>query len=165
MTNTKRRVLWSIITALLLATPIDPPGADAQGPAPGTPSKSRWGDGLVLGIPLGAMNLTPEQDKRVSGTLSAYRASTAPLIRQLRQAQSALADKLFAQGQLQALDLQAELQQITQLRTQLLELSAQAMVDTRNALTPAQIAAGAQVRARLGQLRSEMRQLLEPGKP
>ncbi len=111
------------------------------------------------------MNLTPEQDKRVSGTLSAYRASTAPLIRQLRQAQSALADKLMAQGQLQALDLQPELQQITQLRAQLLELSAQAMVDIRNALTPGQIAAGAQVRARLGQLRSEMRQLLEPGKP
>ena len=165
MTNTKRRVLWGIIAALLLATPIGLPGADAQDPAPGKPSKSRWGDGLVLGIPLGAMNLTPEQDKRVSGTLSAYRASTAPLIRQLRQAQSALADKLLAQGQLQALDLQPELQQITQLRTQLLELSAQAMVEIRSALTPAQIAAGAQVRARLGQLRSEMRQLLEPGKP
>ena len=165
MTNTKRRLLWGIITALLLATPIGPPGADAQGPGPGKPSKSRWGDGLVLGIPLGAMNLTPEQDKRVSGTLSAYRASTAPLIRQLRQAQSALADKLLAQGQLQALDLQPELQQITQLRTQLLELSAQAMVEIRSALTPAQIAAGAQVRARLGQLRSEMRQLLEPGQP
>ena len=42
-----------------------------------------------------SLNLTPEQDKRVSGTLSAYRASTAPLIRQLRQAQSALADKLI----------------------------------------------------------------------
>ena len=39
------------------------------------------------------------------------------------------------------------------------------MVDIRNALTPQQIAAGAQVRARLGQLRSEMRQLLDPRKP
>ena len=39
------------------------------------------------------------------------------------------------------------------------------MVDIRNVLTPAQIAAAAQVRARLGQLRAEMRQVLEPGRP
>ena len=113
MTITKRPVLWTIITALLLATSIDPPSAGAQGPAPGKPSKSAWGDGLVLGIPLGAMNLTPEQDKRVSETLSAYRGASAAVIRQLRQAQSALADKLFALGQLEAVDLQPELQQIT----------------------------------------------------
>lgn len=55
--------------------------------------------------------------------------------------------------------------QIGQLRTQLLELSAQAMVDIRNLLTPEQIAAGAQVRGKLRQLRSEMRQLPEPGTP
>ena len=165
MTIAKRPVLWAIIAALLLAASSNAPSAGAQGPAPGKPSKSPWGDGLVLGIPLGAMNLTPEQDRRVSEALSAYRAESAVLIRQLRQAQSALADKLLAPGQLDASDLQPELQQITRHRTQLLEQSAQAMVDVRNVLTPQQIAAGAQVRARLGQLRSEMRQLLEPRKP
>ena len=165
MTIAKRPVLWSIIAALLLAASSNPPSVGAQSPAPGKPSKSPWGDGLVLGIPLGAMSLTPEQDRRVSTVLSTYRAESAVVIRQLRQAQSALADKLLAPGQLDAADLQPELQQITRHRTQLLEQSAHAMVDIRNALTPQQIAAGAQVRARLGQLRSEMRQLLEPRTP
>jgi Spy/CpxP family protein refolding chaperone len=118
-----------------------------------------------MGIPLGAMNLTAEQDRRVSETLSAYHAESAQLIRQLPQAQSALADKLFAPGQLGAADLEPELQEITRRRTQLLEMSARAMVDIRNVLTPQQIAVGGQVRARLGQLRSEMRQLLQPDKP
>jgi len=165
MTIAKRPVLWAIIAALLLAASGNPPRAGAQGPAPGKPSKSPWGDGLVLGIPLGAMNLTPEQDRRVRDALSAYHAESAVLIRQLRQAQSALADKLLAPGQLEAADLQPELQQITRHRTQLLQQSAHAMVDIRNVLTPPQIAAGAQVRTRLGQLRSEMRQLLESRKP
>ena len=165
MAIAKRPVLWVIITALLLAASGNLPGAGAQGLGPGKPSKSPWGDGLVLGIPLGAMSLTPEQDRRVSEALSAYHAESAAVIRQLRQAQSALADKLLAPGQLDAADLQPELQQITRHRTRLLEQSAQVMVDIRNALTPQQIAAGAQVRARLGQLRSEMRQLLEPRKP
>ena len=161
-TTLTSRILWTIATALLLAA--WPAGAEAQG-GPPKPPKGRSGDGLVLGIPLGAMNLTADQDKRVGEILSAYQASTAAMIGQLRQAQSALADKLLVPGQLQTSDLQPELQRITQLRTQLLEVSAQAMVDIRNALTPAQIASGAQVRARLGQLRSEMRQLIEPSKP
>jgi len=165
MTIAKRPILWFVIAALLLAASSNPPRAGAQGPAPEKSPKSQWGDGLVLGVPLGAMNLTPEQDKRVSETLSAYRAESAVLIRQLRQAQSALADKLLAPGRLDAADLEPELQQITRHRTQLLKQSAQAMVAIRNVLTPQQIAAGAQVRGRLGQLRSEMRQLLEPRKP
>lgn len=165
MTIAKRPVLWAIIAALLLAASSNPPSAGAQDPAPEKLPKSQWGNGLVLGIPLDAMNLTLEQDRRVSTALSAYHAESAVLVRQLRQAQSALADKLLAPGRLDAADLQPELQQITRHRTQLLMQSAQAMVDIRNVLTPQQIAAGAKVRARLGQLRSEMRQLLEPHKP
>jgi len=111
------------------------------------------------------VNLTREQDKRVSETLSAYQASSATLVRQLRQAQSALADRLLAPGQLEPAGLQAELQQITRLRTELLELSARTMVDIRNVLTPPQIAAAAQVRTRVTMLRAEMRQVLEPRRP
>jgi Spy/CpxP family protein refolding chaperone len=164
MTIAKRPVLWAIIAALLLAAPSGPPGAGAQGPQGGKPPRS-YSEGLVMGIPLGAMNLTAEQDQRVSETLSAYHAESAPLIRQLCQAQRALADKLFASGQLGAADLEPKLQEITRRRTQLLEMSARAMVDIRNVLTPQQIAVGGQVRARLGQLRAEMRQLLQPDKP
>ena len=162
MTTVERRVLCAFITALLLAAPSSPPGVGAQSPQSARPSRSYSGDGLVMGIPLGAMHLTAEQDRRVSETLSTYHVESAPLIRQLRQAQSALADKLFASGQLGEADLQPELREITRRRTQLLEMSARAMVDIRNVLTPQQITMGGQVRARLGQLRSEMRQLLQP---
>ena len=165
MTIANRRALWTIIAALLLAASSAPLPAGAEGNAPGKPTPSRWGDGLVLGIPLGALNLTRDQDKRVSETLSAYRASSATLIRQLRQAQSVLADKLLAPGQLEAAGLEGELRQITRLRTELLELSARTMVDIRNVLTPSQIASAAQVRARITALRAEMRQLLEPRRP
>jgi len=165
MTIVNRRMLWLIMAACLLAASSAPLRAGAEGPAPGKPIPSRWGDGLVLGIPLGAVNLTREQDKRVSETLSAYQASSATLVRQLRQAQSALADRLLAPGQLEPAGLQAELQQITRLRTELLELSARTMVDIRNVLTPPQIAAAAQVRTRVTMLRAEMRQVLEPRRP
>lgn len=165
MTIVNRRMLWTIIAALLLVASSAPPRAGAEGPAAAKSTPSRWGDGLVLGIPLGAVNLTRDQDRRVSETLSAHQASSATLVRQLRQAQSALADKLLAPGQLEPTGLQAELQQITRLRTELLELSARTMVDIRNVLTQSQIAAAAQVRARLTMLRAEMRQVLEPRRP
>lgn len=159
------RVVWSIAAAFLLVTSMGAPSASAQGVSAGPSAKGHWHGGLVLGIPLGAMNLTPEQDKQVSDILAAYRASSRPVIRQIRQAQVALADKLVVPGQLQNGDLQPQLQQIGQLRTQLLAMSAQAMLDIRGVLTPEQIATGAQVRVRLGQLRTEMRQLLQPARP
>src|SRR6266849_2351958 len=77
---------------------------------------------------------TPDQQTQVRSILSTYRASSRPIVQQLRQAQSGLADKLLASGQLQAADLQSQLQQISQLRTQLLQLSAQATLDIRNLL-------------------------------
>jgi len=95
--------------------------------------------------------------------LSTYRSSARPIIQQLRQAQSGLGDKLLAPGQLPAADLQSQLQQISQLRTQLLQLSAQATLEVRNLLTPDQLSAAAQTKDKLRDLRSQMRQLLAPG--
>jgi len=156
----------AVLPLLLLFATVAPLGVEAQSAAPSAKPHGRSREqGLVLGIPLGVMSLTPDQEKQVSAILSTYRASVASVVRQLRQEQSGLADRLVAPGQLQVTDLQPQLQQITQLRGQLLSLSAQAMLDIRALLTPEQLAAGAQARARLGQLRSEMRQLLEPTKP
>jgi Spy/CpxP family protein refolding chaperone len=159
-----RAMRRAVAIALVLVSSITATGANAQG-ASAPPGKGHWHGGLVLGIPLGAMNLSPEQDKQVGDILAAYRTSSRPVIRQIRQAQVALADKLVVPGQLQSADLQPQLQQISQLRTQLLAMSAQAMLDIRGVLTPEQIATGAQVRIRLGQIRTEMSQLLQPARP
>jgi Spy/CpxP family protein refolding chaperone len=84
---------------------------------------------------------------------------------QLRRAQEELADKLIAPGQVQVADVQPQLQQIGQLREQLLQNSAQIALDVRAILTPEQLAKAGQVKTRMQQLRVEMRQLFEQARP
>jgi len=117
----------------------------------------------MLGVPLHSLNLTPDQRAQAQSILSTYRSSAGPIIQQLRQTQSGLGDKLLTPGQLQAADLQSQLQQISQLRTQLLQLSAQATLEVRSLLTPDQLSAAAQTKDKLRDLRAQMRQLLAPG--
>ncbi len=112
-----------------------------------------------------AANLTPEQETRVRAILSAHRATARPLIEQLRQAQQELGGKLLAPGQVQAADLQPQLQRIGQLRDQLAQDSAGAALEVRAVLTPEQLARVAQTKERLRQLREEMRQLMQPPRP
>ena len=164
MTKTKERIVSSLITgvALVLACFV-PVGAQAQGPPQGRGPRPGWGNGLMLGVPLHTLNLTPDQQTQVKSILSTYRASARPIVEQLRQAQGGLGDRLLVPGQLQAADMQAQLQQISQLRTQLLQLSAQATLDVRSLLTPDQLATAAQTRAKMKDLRSQMHQLLVPG--
>jgi Spy/CpxP family protein refolding chaperone len=154
---------WVIVLAALsVAVGVVPPDAHAQGPG-GKAWRGGWGSGLMLGVPLHSLNLTPDQQNQVRSILSTYRSSARPIIQQLRQAQSSLSDKLLASGQLQPAHLQPQLQQISQLRTQLLQLSAQATMDIRNLLTPDQLSAAAQTKDKLRDLRSQMHQLLAPG--
>jgi len=157
-------MVWSAVTGvLLLAAWVVPVGAQADGPFHGRGPRGGWGGGLMLGVPLHSLNLTPDQQTQAQSILSTYRSSARPIIQQLRQAQSGLGDKLLAPGQLQAADLQSQLQQIGQLRTQLLQLSAQATLEVRSLLTPDQLSAAAQTKDKLRDLRSQMRQLLAPG--
>ncbi len=166
MTRTpRRRLAWSVvIAASLLAACVAPPRAQAQAP----PYGGGWrGDGGALGLPalLRSVNLTPDQQSQVQAILSSRRAAARSIIQQLRQAQEELADKLVAPGQLQMSDLQPQLQQISRLREQLLQNSAQATLEIRALLTPDQLTKAAEVKDKLRQLRSEMRQLLGPGQP
>jgi len=87
------------------------------------------------------------------------------LVEQLRQAQNGLTDKLFASGAVKESDLQPQLQQIAQLRDQLLRESAGVALEVRALLTPEQLSRVAQVKDRIRQLQNEMRQLWQSGKP
>ena len=163
MKKAKRPIVLSLFTGALLLGWLAP--AHAQGPGqyhargPG----QGWGSGLMLGVPLHTLNLNPDQQAQVKSILSTYRASARPIIQQLREAQGGLGDRLLAAGQLQAADLQSQLQQITQLRTQLLQLSAQATLEVRSILTPDQLSTAAQTKAKMKDLRSQMHQILVPG--
>jgi Spy/CpxP family protein refolding chaperone len=121
--------------------------------------------GMMLPLLLRGAHLTPEQDAKVREILTARRSASRALVAQLRQAQDELADKLFAPGPLKEADLQPQLQRIAQLRQQLLQESTRVALDVRALLTQEQLSRTAQVKDRMRQLESEMRQLLESGRP
>jgi uncharacterized membrane protein len=154
-----------LVTVLLFATSVGSataqgamgfgPRGDVEGP----------GDGLRLGLLLRGAHLTVDQQSKVRVVLSAHRGTIRSLTEQLRQAQEEVADKLFAPGPLQAADLQPSLQRITSVREQLLQESAQVVVEVRALLTPDQVAEAARVKDRLRTLTMEMRQLLREERP
>ena len=155
---------WAfVVLAVLLASGAQP--AAAQGMGPGM--VHGWGrdSGLALPFLIRAVNLTPEQNTRVRAILSSHRTATRSTMEQLRKAQEELADKLIPPGQVQAADVQPQLQQIGQLREQLLHDSAQIALDVRAILTREQLARVGQVKTRMQQLRVEMRQLFAPARP
>lgn len=173
---TKRRdavgVIASVIAGVLLAAgAASPVLAQAPPPRPGPPpheSGMRWGMGRPdgeLALMIRAGNLTPEQQAKVRGILSAHRAGTRTLIEQLRQAQQELGAKLLAPGPIQTGDIQPQLERISRLRDQVAQDSAQAALEVRAVLTPEQLARVAQTKERLTQLREEMRQLMQPARP
>src|SRR5262245_32877235 len=153
--QTMRTVGTVVAAAALLATVVMPAVAHARG-GPGT-----WGGGLMP--PLRALDLTPEQQTQVRSILTTSRQSNQPIAEQLRQAQQQLSDRMLTPGQLTAADVQAQLQQIAQLRQQLLQNRAQTALDVRAVLTPEQLTKAAEVKAKMRQLRSEMHQLTAPG--
>ncbi len=158
------RDLAGVLVGVLLLIAAAAP-ALAQGP--GRESSMRGGgrgDG-ELWLMIRAANLTPEQQTRVRAILAAHRTSARPLIEQLRQAQQELGTKLLAPGQVQAADLQPQLQRISQLRDQLAQDSASAALEVRAVLTPEQLARVVLTKDRLKQLREEIRQLMQPARP
>ena len=125
-----------------------------------------WGRDGSMALPflIRSANLSAEQETKVRGILSSHRTATRNALEQLRRAQDELADKLLAAGPIQNADLQPQLQQIGQLREQLLQDSAQIALEVRAVLTSDQLARAGQVKARMKQLQSEMHLLFDrPG--
>jgi len=158
-----------IVAALLIAATATTALAQSPPPGRGAPFEGmREAVGRTDGelwLMIRAAGLSPDQQAKVRGILSAHRAATRPLVEQLRQAQQELGAKLLAPGPLQPADLQPQLGRIGQLRDQLAQDGAQAALEVRAVLTPEQLARAAQTKERLSQLREEMRQLMQPPRP
>src|SRR5262249_57853534 len=158
---TRPRHFRAIAGALILVGTIL---AASGGPA----SAQGWGHGggheggLRLGVPLRALNLTPDQQAQVQTIVASSRATARPIAQQLRQAEGALADALVAAP---GADVSAQLTTINGLRAQLLQNRVQTTAQVLGVLRPDQLTRAAQVRAQLKQLRSQMRQLMEPAQP
>src|SRR5260370_5656410 len=130
----RMRDLAGLLAGVLLLAAAGP----ALAQAPGRESSMRGGgrgDG-ELWLMIRAATLTPEQQTRVRAILSAHRTSASPLVEQLRQAPHELGTKLLAPGQVQAAELQPQLQRISQQRDQLAQDSAAAALQVRAAPTP-----------------------------
>jgi Spy/CpxP family protein refolding chaperone len=151
------RIVLSFITAVaFLAAGVASAGAQ------GWHHRGGWGDGLLLGIPLRALNLTPDQQTQLKSILSSSRTANRSIIQQLRQAQSDLADKLLASP---SADVSSQLALINGLRTQLLQNSTTTTAQVLGVLTPDQLTKATQIRSQLKQLRTQIQQLLAPSSP
>jgi len=151
------RIVCRFLTGLvLIAATTGPANAQGRGHPEG------WGGGPLLGVPLRALSLTPDQQAQAMTLLSTARTAARPIVQQLHQAQNALADALLASP---SADVSAQLTVINGLRSQLLQNRVQTMAQVLTILTPDQLAQAVQLKAQLSQLRTQMRQLLGPTPP
>jgi Spy/CpxP family protein refolding chaperone len=118
------------------------------------------GPGMMLPVLLRSVHLTPEQEAQVKKIMADRRAQGS-LAAELRAAQGALLDRLFAAGDLKAIDVKPELDRLTRARQQLMEHALGTALEVRKVLTPEQLTRAAQVKDRMRALRAEMRQLME----
>lgn len=147
-------------SAPLQAQPMGPP---MMMKGMGGPHMMFGGDGpsIMLPLVLRHANLTADQQTQVHKIMDADHQNLRALFKQLETANDHLADKLFAPGAVQAADLTPQVQQITQLRQQLMEQGLKTALAIRAVLTPEQLAKVSQLKDRMEKLQTEMRTVLE----
>jgi Spy/CpxP family protein refolding chaperone len=154
-------ILVGLGTATVQAQPMGPPGMG--GPRMGHMMPPGDSPAMLLHLILKQANLTADQRAQVRKIMEADHQSLRTLFTQLQAANKQLADKLLAPGKVQAADLAPQVQQITQLRQQLMEQGVKTALAVRAVLTPEQLAKVAQMKDRVEKLQAEMRSLFEGG--
>lgn len=146
--------LWS---TLARGQPLGPPPMMGHGHA------RMFGDSGAMMLPLVLKHaqLTPEQSKQVQAIMESDRQTLRTLFTQLEAANTQLTNKLFAPGAVQAADLAPQVQQISQLRQQLMEQGVKTALAIRAVLTPEQLAKVSQLNDRIQKLHTEMRSIFE----
>lgn len=130
------------------------------------------GPGMMLPMLLRGIDLTDEQQTQIRTIMSNNRSKLQPLFQQLRTAHTEVADKLLAPGNVSRDDVLPQLQQMEQLRGQLMEEGLAVMLEVRKVLTPEQLTKAVQLREKMQALHQEMRGLFNekvsppgPGEP
>lgn len=160
--------LVSIQATRLQAQPMGSPPGRPLGPMMGGPHMGRMmppGDSpaMLLHLVLKQADLTPDQQTQVHKIMDADHQNLRALFAQLQAANKQLADKLLAPGAVQAADLTPQVQQITQLRQQLMEQGVKTALAVRAVLTPAQLTKVSQLKDRAETLQAELRSLFDAG--
>ena len=153
-----RTTMITMLFGLALLAPA--PYASAFGPGGG--GFGGRGHGGPGGMPLRILlaQMDAGQRAQVRQILIADRGTMRDTVTQLHQAQQALADKMFAAGDLTQADVEPQLQKIAALHQQLLEHGASIMLKVRAIAKPEQLAKAAQTKQQMDQLHAQMRALL-----
>ncbi len=149
------RVL-SVHAAIALAALV---GLGAAAPA-SAHGRAQDGGAHLLPLIMRTAGLSDAQREQVRQIVTAHRPQLQQISGQLRTAHEALQAKLSGTDAVSEADLAPLVQQIGQLREQLTQERLRLTLEIRGVLTPEQLARVAQARARLGELRREMRGLV-----
>ncbi|HEX7406793.1 MAG TPA: periplasmic heavy metal sensor [Candidatus Binatia bacterium] len=149
--------LMTLCSVVARAQPLGAPPMTGHGHA------RMFGDSGAMMLPLVLKHakLTPEQTKQVQTIMETDRQALRTLFTQLEAANGQLSNKLFAAGTVQAADLTPQVQQISQLRQQLMEQGVKTALSIRAILTPEQLAKVSQLNERIQKLHAEMRSIFE----
>jgi len=117
------------------------------------------GPGMMLPLLLKGVDLSDDQKTKIKEILAGRRDTMRTRFSQLRKAHEEMSTKLFAPGEVRAEDLAPQMEQITQIREQLMRDGLTTMLEVRKVLTAEQLTKAAQVRERMDALHEEMRSL------
>jgi Spy/CpxP family protein refolding chaperone len=117
-----------------------------------------WSHGAPLRVLLRAVGVTDDQKAQMKAIVAAHRPTLRNLHSQLRAANQTLSDALLT-----ASDTTSAVQQINQLRSQLLAETVRMRQEVLGVLSPDQLAKAAQLQEQLRALRAERRNLLMGG--
>ncbi len=133
----------------------------AMCPGPGGGHRMGGHPGMIHGLLLHGITLTPEQEQQVQTIRDNQRQQVRSLFEQLHTKQEALADKLLTAGDVDQAALTSDSDQIAALRTQLQAVEMHIAVAIRNVLTADQLSQAAARHAKMKELKSQMDAVLE----
>jgi Spy/CpxP family protein refolding chaperone len=123
-------------------------------------SHGGWSHGTPLRTLLRGVGVTDDQKAQIQAIVVAHRPTLRNLYSQLHVANQTLSDALLATG-----DTTSAVQQINQLRGQLLVETVKMRQEVLRVLSPDQLAKAAQLQDQLRALRAERHNLLRGGTP
>lgn len=153
-----RRILMMTVLAAGLWTA----AARAQGPMMGGPMRGGFGGepGMMLPMLIHKLGLTDAQRQQVRTILDGHRAKFETLVPQLRAAQQALDAKLVSTDPVRLEDLAPQIQQLADLRKQLMQEGVGVALEVRAIFTPEQLARAADLHSQMATLRAQMQKLV-----
>jgi len=116
--------------------------------------------GMMFPMLIRKVGLSDAQRQQVKTILNNHRSRFQTLFPQLRDAQATLEGRLVSTDPVKADDLAPQVQQVADLRKQILQEGIAVAIEVRAVLTPEQLARAADLHTQMRALREQMRKLV-----